>query len=244
MLFYSSSITLSLFFLNKFGNSIFQKKVSIDLNDADAWDDTLLIKAYDESLLLAKEEVAKKLARETNKPATDDAKAGKSPISYKKGDYCRATYSDGIDYEAKIENIIDDGKICLLKYVGYGNEEFVNIEDLTPSWGKKQRKEQIVAAQKDKRHRSCDLGTSESETEMPSTSKQKSNVKNKTTKRIYSQFDAQQEHMAFPPPPPMPPMLDDCDDAEHLSAMLMSWYMSGYYTGLYQGQKMSKYRHH
>lgn len=210
------------------------------MNDTDVWDDTLLIKAYDESLLLAKEEVAKKLARATNKPATDDAKAGKPTSNYKKGDYCRATYSDGIDYEAKIENIIDDGKICLLKYVGYGNEEFVNIEDLTQSWGKKSRKEQIAAAQKEKNHRNCDIGTSESDTENAATSQPKSTVKNKSAKRIYNQYDAQQPHMPFPPPPPMPPMLDNCDDAEHLSAMLMSWYMSGYYTGLYQGQKMSK----
>lgn len=192
---------------------------------------------------LAKEEIARKLANETNKNKKIDDTTSKSDNNesmLKKGDYCRATYTDGIDYEAKIEDIIDDGKICLLKYVGYGNEEFVNMEDITVSWGKKARKEQILAAQREKGNINCELESSESEVDFIK-SQQKS--KNKTNKHNYNYFNAGHQ-MAFPPPPPMPPMLEESEDAENLSAMLMSWYMSGYYTGLYQGQKLSKQRHH
>lgn len=38
--------------------------------------------------------------------------------------------------------------------------------------------------------------------------------------------------------PPMPPaVIDGTRDSEYMSAMLMSWYMSGYYTGLFHGRK-------
>lgn len=36
----------------------------------------------------------------------------------------------------------------------------------------------------------------------------------------------------------MPPSLaQNTKDSEYMSAMLMGWYMSGYYTGLYHGRK-------
>lgn len=37
--------------------------------------------------------------------------------------------------------------------------------------------------------------------------------------------------------PPMPPAFNNSEDSEYLSSMLISWYMSGYYTGLYYGRK-------
>ncbi|CAG8696678.1 5137_t:CDS:2, partial [Ambispora leptoticha] len=40
---------------------------------------------------------------------------------------------------------------------------------------------------------------------------------------------------SYGPPPPRPPMVET--DDETLANLLMAWYFSGYYTGLYQGQR-------
>ncbi|XP_063709516.1 survival motor neuron protein [Culicoides brevitarsis] len=206
----------------------------------DLWDDTLIIKAYEESMKLAKEEVAKRLANATNKStkksveSPGSSKQPAQPKDFKVGEFCRATYEDGVDYEAKIMAVDSNGKFTI-RYIGYENEEYKEKSELLPSWGKKARKQQKFEA------------------------KQAGNVAEDGSESGVSMehdfgagqvlFERQKAGKAqakssggvfFPPPPPMPPMLDEnLEDAEHLSAMLMSWYMSGYYTGLYQGQKMA-----
>ncbi|XP_037036337.1 survival motor neuron protein [Bradysia coprophila] len=192
---------------------------NIDLSNADIWDDTLLIKAYDESLKLAKEEVAKRIARSTNKKNAndsvddDDETASKqSQCQYSVGDFVRATYEDGLDYEAKIVSIDAECGNCVVRFIGYENEETVDLNDLLASWGKNVRKNQMRAAAKDV---------------------------DKSTKRK-GNFPSNVPNTSVPIPmlPPLPPMLNDTsEDSENMSAMLMSWYMSGYYTGYYQGQK-------
>lgn len=204
---------------------------------------------------LAKEEVAKRLAEATNsthtkkqagqqeEPGSSSASSAKADRKYKVGDFCRATYEDGIDYEAKVIAQDPINRKFLIKYIGYDNEEFVESQNLLPSWGKRQRKQQKLAAHIDK--------------------DQEDRQQQQTDPMCYGQvlFDRKQEavgsqpklkkstkndpamNLMFPPPPPMPPMMDEnMEDAEHLSAMLMSWYMSGYYTGLYQGQKLAQKR--
>lgn len=209
-----------------------QSGVTINLNDSDLWDDTLLIKAYDESLKLAKEEVAKRIARSTNTGAgvssDSEAPAGQQPFNssdYKAGDFVRCTFAeDGIDYEAIIISIEDDQ--YLIKYVGYDNEEVVEAESLIPSWGKKARKKQIMAA------------AASSAATVTSEHKRQTDV---FQIEHGHQYQRHRSGMMIPPPPPMPPMMEDMsEDSEHLSAMLMSWYMSGYYTGLYQGLKQKR----
>nr|XP_019540322.2 survival motor neuron protein [Aedes albopictus] len=270
----------------------------------DIWDDTLIIRNYDESLAMVREEVAKRLAMKTNKkmlskaaggmPATQDpppqpqastsasqqqiklkteegessgvenssAEKGAcesgSKRSYNVGDYCRATYDDGVDYEAKILAVDKSGD-ALIRYVGYNNEQTVAIEDLVPSWGRKARRKQ--------REDAAELATAEDDTNRMEMSDDEVKLTDKASKiRInidpsfrmpkatgmgHSSKAASRGFHAgmgasfmVPPPPPMPPMLEDDDDleSENLSAMLMSWYMSGYYTGLYHGQKMSQKR--
>lgn len=208
-------------------------------NDENIWDDTLLIKAYEQSIKLQQAEMAKRLARATNKKSSDnsdstnedddvDGDAQTSVEDFQVGDFVRATYdADGIDYEAEIM-AIDENSDCRIKFIGYENEQIVAIADLLPSWGPEERVKQTNEA--------ADAAAAE-EAEYT--------VANGVEPTV-QQFNVFNTHqfgslLQPPPPPPMPPMLSEMtEDSEHLSAMLMAWYMSGYYTGLYQGHKMSK----
>lgn len=193
-----------------------------------------------------------------NSSAEKGACESGSKRSYNVGDYCRATYDDGVDYEAKILAVDKSGD-ALIRYVGYNNEQTVAIEDLVPSWGRKARRKQ--------REDAAELAAAEDDTNRMEMSDDEVKLTDKANKiRInidpnfrmpkgagggHSSRAASRGFHAgmgasfmVPPPPPMPPMLEDDDDleSENLSAMLMSWYMSGYYTGLYHGQKMSQKR--
>lgn len=193
----------------------------------------MLIKAYDDSIKLAREELARRIALSTSKEVSRSSSEGKNlksagvedsntKIGYKVGDYVRATYEDGIDYEAKIISIHSNSGTCILKYIGYDNEQEIALDNLIPSWGKKARRLQFAKAKLEDTEQV--LRTDKAGT--------KSSKKNKSY-----------NIKTIPPPPPMPPMLSgsqNSGDSEHLSAMLMSWYMSGYYTGVYQGIQMAK----
>lgn len=191
---------------------------------------------------LAKEEVAKRLANATNKSGTHK-KTPESPGSskkakedYKVGDFCRATYEDGVDYEAKIMAVDSSGKF-LIRYIGYENEEYKDKSELLASWGKKVRKQQKCEAKQTK------VAEDGSESGVSMDAEFGAQVLFERPKPGTTQTKANKNsaNVFFPPPPPMPPMIDEnLEDAEHLSAMLMSWYMSGYYTGLYQGQKIAQ----
>ncbi|XP_055909735.1 survival motor neuron protein [Eupeodes corollae] len=214
------------------------------------WDDTLLVKAYESSLKLAQEELARRIARATNgkktpsnslKETAASATAEQEPTactsnskpyddenpSFIIGDYARATYDDGVDYEGKIIAMNEEQGTCRICYIGYENEQEVRICDLVPSWGKKARRMQYNRAKQE----------SETNEAAPSGSDHK-----KTNKPQFPMAPNGFPIGAIPPPPPMPPMLGQgqCENSEHLSAMLMSWYMSGYYTGIYQGMQMAK----
>lgn len=66
----------------------------------------------------------------------------------KVGDFVRCTYEDGVDYEAEIISINENGN-AHVKYIGYGNEERVKLEDLVASWGLEAREEQKLLAEAD-----------------------------------------------------------------------------------------------
>lgn len=119
----------------------------------DIWDDTLLIQAYEESLKLQKEEVAKEMAMKTNskrrKSENSESSSSSNPVEeFKVGDFVRSTYEDGVDYEAEILSINENGN-ALIRYIGYGNEERVKLEDLVASWGLEAREEQKILAEAD-----------------------------------------------------------------------------------------------
>lgn len=162
--------------------------------------------------------MAKRIARSTNKQKPtdsgddDESVSKQSQAQYKIGDHVRATYEDGLDYEARIISVDADSENCVVRFIGYDNEDTVDLNDLLPSWGKNVRKKQMRMAAKD-----LTGGTD--------------------SKRNFATGSVPTS-VPIPLLPPIPPMLNDTtEDSENMSAMLMSWYMSGYYTGYYQGQK-------
>ena len=200
---------------------------------------------------LAKEEVAKRIAGSTNSSKivhvsestsnssnTDNeitATAADRAKKYNIGDYVRCTYDeDGVDYEAQIIEIDNDS--CLIRYIGFNNEEWVFLNDLVASWGKKERKKQLVSVAGSENHEK-----SKSNAKKQNHSNEQ-NVRNLYQRNGMENVRTQPLNMPqMPPMPPMPPMLEEMsEDSEHLSAMLMSWYMNGYYTGLYHGRKQAR----
>lgn len=245
----------------------------------DIWDDTLLIQKYDESIMLAKEVVAKRIAQSTNTTAAHEANAATvavvEPTSstsaadptttadadvqlepFRAGDWVRSTFTeDGLDYEAQILSI-DAHDQCHIRYVGYDNEEYVHVGTLIDSWGEAARAEQrqLALEAASSEHTDAAQQTSAATASGCGTAAGTGNVANankkpaaKTSKKNKSKsFERYRAAMMIPPPPPLPPMLaaagggnDDDPESEYLSSMLMAWYMSGYYTGLYQGQKLT-----
>lgn len=132
-----------------------QKSAQLSEHD-NIWDDSLLIKAYEESVKLQKEEVAKQIAMQTNtrqNDNTDQHESGSSSQGFNVGDFVRSTFiEDGIDYEAEILTVNENGH-CLIRFIGYGNEERVKMEDLVVSWGLEAREEQKILAEADREGR-------------------------------------------------------------------------------------------
>lgn len=203
-------------------------------NDDDIWDDRLLMKAYEQAINLTGSDLAKNIASNTNKvpilPQPSDVNANddasEESNQFKVGDIVRATYdADNIDYEARIISIDEESGDCIIRFIGYENEQTVRLVDLVDSWGEhEQQKQQFEAAAVDAE---TDCSNVDSEDNLP--------------RELYRNNDLHSS-LPMPPIPPLPPMLKASleDESEHFSAMLMAWYMSGYYTGLYQGHKLAK----
>lgn len=204
----------------------------------DIWDDRLLVRAYEQAIQLQNSDVAKSIAENTNKksganksqPATAmtvtneiDSDANTTPL--KVGDFVRATYhEDNVDYEAQIISIDEGDATCVVKFIGYDNEQTVRLVDLVDSWGTEEQQRQ------------------EMEAAVAAEETIDDNEDSLYPREIYRNSNLLRNSLPTPPMPPMPPMLKESlgEDTEHFSAMLMSWYMSGYYTGLYQGHKIAK----
>ncbi|ESO89662.1 hypothetical protein LOTGIDRAFT_234254 [Lottia gigantea] len=237
-----------------------------ETDDSDAWDDTALIKAYDEAIAAVKSKL--------NGSENDEVNDTPDPIPVKHGhgkkkknkhknkprkrqkwklnDYCRAVYSeDGYIYNAKIISIDTTTDTCIVKYMDYGNEE----------------KQNIAALLRPIAHYSDDKLTSASETESQDqegedTGAAKSNHWNipgfhpppppfpgmmpppfpPGAAGMLPGFRGQRSPRIPTIPPPPPPFYDDNieNDEDALSCMLISWYMSGYHTGYYQGLKQAR----
>ncbi|XP_017029909.1 survival motor neuron protein [Drosophila kikkawai] len=212
----------------------------------DAWDDSLLVKFYDENVGLAREELARRLADSTNKREQENASAEAAvavaensscssprPTVFEVGDFARATYNDGLDYEGVVVSVDEKGETCTIRYLGYENTQEVLMTDLLPSWGKQVRREQFLAAKNE------EAGEEQPARSKASTSasagvnpKKSSSGKGKTSA-------GGSGGLTMPPMPPLPPMFTSQNEGgeQDVVAMLTAWYMSGYYTGLYQGKK-------
>jgi survival motor neuron protein len=249
--------------------------------DEDIWDDTALVQAYDRAVSLAKEEVARRMGIGKESISENDSTIPKKPRKKKKqnkdailqwqvGAPCRAVYSgDGAVYEATIDAILYDKGTCVIKYIGYGNEEIVPLKKLQPSQGQTARKLQEAAAAQDVNEQPIGLemefsdgGSTKESVFKPkfgavprSPQGSKMDWESRTVRPPgHGYFSPRYRPLRMPPmgvppmvlPPPPPPHLTASfpeEDTEALSAMLMSWYMSGFHTGYYQGLKQAKNFH-
>lgn len=196
----------------------------------------MLITAYESAISQQSAERAKIIANETNKKPkmSENSKTGSSNNEenetnigeYKIGDSVRATYEvDGVDYEAEIIAIDVKNESCLVRFVGYENEQCVKMADLVDSWGTdEQEKQRIEAADNEE-----DIEGTDDDPES-NILFQRQNISTGSA------------NLPIPPMPPIPPMLADSlqQESEEFSAMLMAWYMSGYYTGFYQGRRFAR----
>ncbi|XP_066590907.1 survival motor neuron protein [Prorops nasuta] len=226
----------------------------------DIWDDSALIKAYDKAINLAKEEAIKRMGLEdhgSQSKQTDQNKFSKSTNKFQKkwvvGSPCRTVYSeDGEIYEAVITKLHEKSGTCIVKFVGYGNTEKVELSSLLESEGLQSQ----LAQKEDALAERCNQENGE----LDESSSPTLNFK-KINRSANENMDCDQEetkcfspHMPsssyfsslqdmMPPAPPIPPHLMAKlpeNDADALSSMLMSWYISGFHTGYYHGLKQAK----
>lgn len=188
----------------------------------------------------------------TLKAHSDNKPSLSKPLNWKEGDYCQLAYlEDNVNYEAQILSINVSEQTCLVRYIGYENEEVRNLGDLKLSEGEKVRKLQIEMAIQDgycktdpttdgQQQASCSFNLSHANLpELP--------------KQMPGQASAGPASGTSRIIPPPPPFLNDIahnmannagalgeDEDDELASMLMSWYMTGYHTGYYQARKDMK----
>ncbi|CAE1228542.1 SMN [Acanthosepion pharaonis] len=248
--------------------------------DSDVWDDSALIKAYNSAINLKKtqvedkEESGQSQSSEFCKPLPQKKKHRRQKKNKNKskqwhaGDECQAIFTeDGLIYDASIISINYSEGTCVVRYIGYGNEEEQILSDLIPLAPK--------ASNSDTKMDSSECGSNYTSPQSYSHHKKHSSKHSKPSRR-QAKFDpsAQPWMPPFPgapnffngmnsfpwnnmppstspmglpliPPPPPPTNNEAMNSNEALCSMLMSWYMSGYHTGYYQGlshsQKNSKH---
>ncbi|XP_076618829.1 survival motor neuron isoform X1 [Colletes latitarsis] len=227
-------------------------------DNEDVWDDSALIKAYDKAVNLAKEEVTKRMgmdiqnlqSKQKSQNCIQSRHANKPYKKWITGAPCRAVYSeDGQIYEAIISKIFENSGTCIVKFVGYGNTEKVDMSSLLESEGLQRQIAQQKAALAEKNEDNTNID----ETSFPTiANSKKSNGEKmdceweeiKMDKQYSvpgSSFNSMIDMM--PPAPPLPPQLMaklPDNDADALSSMLMSWYISGFHTGYYHGLKQAR----
>ncbi|KAK9309977.1 hypothetical protein QLX08_000595 [Tetragonisca angustula] len=202
-------------------------------DNEDVWDDSALVKAYDKAINLAKEKVIKRMGLDVqnsqlkeNKQVNQPRHTNKPKKKWIVGAPCRAVYSeDGVIYEAIISKIYEN-KTCIVKFVGYGNTEKVQLNSLLESEGLQSQ----IAQQKKALEEKFNEENDETET--------------RSYKHQFvpgPSFNSIADIM--PPAPPLPPQLMaklPDNDTDALSSMLMSWYISGFHTGYYHGLKQAR----
>ncbi|KAL3085007.1 hypothetical protein niasHS_010076 [Heterodera schachtii] len=185
---------------------VFQKNVTG--RGSQVLDDAEFVKMYDRSTL-------KTL---NTSSANDNAQSNQQKEQVQKwkvGDQCMALYEvDGKWYPAKIEQISPVKNTCTVSYIGYDQKAILKLEDI--------------------------LGESDVEAADDHGDEREAEGTSGTTTKI-ADNDVKKDAFPIPDlcPPPPPSMFGKIavagNEKEALTNMLMSWYMSGYHTGFYQG---------
>ncbi|XP_001352590.1 survival motor neuron protein [Drosophila pseudoobscura] len=209
-----------------------------DETNSAAWDDSLLIKVYDESVNLAREALARRLADSTNTREEENKMdevntatnaTSPEPVLFKVGDFARATFTDGVDYEGTVVSINEEAATCVIRYLGYENEQEILVAELLPSWGKDARRQQSLMAYQ------FEVETAHQEKARGKSASKKSSVKTKPA--ASAGLSGGPCMPTMPLIPPIIPPYGNPGEEQDLMSMLTAWYMSGYYTGYFQGKK-------
>ncbi|XP_033750505.1 survival motor neuron protein 1-like [Pecten maximus] len=137
------------------GTVLFKKGQAGSGSENELWDDTALIKAYDNAVKLMKSKIKSENGKEEEavpetfqqkKKKKNKKKRSKSKKrKWSPGDQCRAVFSeDGLIYDAEILSVDEETSTCFVRYKGYGNEEEHNLSDLLLSTGR-QRKQKLAS---------------------------------------------------------------------------------------------------
>uniref|UniRef100_A0A914GRE6 Tudor domain-containing protein n=1 Tax=Globodera rostochiensis TaxID=31243 RepID=A0A914GRE6_GLORO len=189
---------------------LFQKK-SVERDNYEL-DDAEFVKMYDRT-------TAKSLNNTHNSGINDSSSLApqQGNRKWKVGDQCMAPYeADGKWYPAQIEEISVGKKACTVSYTGYEQKAILKLEDLLAD-------SDVEAAE--------DAADQEAE---------------ETSGATKIADSAKKDAFPIPDlcPPPPPSMFGKIavagTEKEALTNMLMSWYMSGYHTGFYQGVMHAK----
>jgi len=108
-----------------------------DSENENIWDDTALIKAYDEAVSSFKSKLLSENGAGTGKgktsTATKKAASKEGAARWKSGDRCQAAWTeDGVIYDAEIL-WISSNKRARVRYIPYGNEEEHPLSSLLPA---------------------------------------------------------------------------------------------------------------
>jgi survival motor neuron protein len=218
------------------------------------WDDTALIRAYDKAVgkikhdlnrnIVDSEEKSHKAAQKSAACSEywDNKEESVLAKDWKVGDECYAIYNDGYMYPAKIIEIDDEDRTCLIRYDYYDNEEEKDFAELYDAGDEYKSFKDLISEEEEE--------LVDEKKKQLKTKKEKKPKKpdNSTKPLVYSEC-------AIPPPPP-PPLIDQQmltnlanlnldkaighGDNDAFYAMLMSWYTSGYHTGYYFGRVQSQ----
>ena len=228
-------------------NKAKEDKLELLTSDSDAWDDSALIKAWDETINSFKEGMQKYGLDNNSNPTKTSRKKKKSrkckPFSklWSVGDECEALYEDGYFYNAKIVSINDENVKIL----------YTDYDDIGEVLHSQIRRCIKLNSEKDG---SYEIGSSHYNDVFVNTIPYLNAF---SFGEDFYKCLPQPHHPPVPPPPcplhhqpsilnnmphshttpPKPPCPNSvpqvCSD-EALAAVLMSWYKTGYNTGYYQ----------
>ncbi|CAD6184304.1 unnamed protein product [Caenorhabditis auriculariae] len=196
----------------RFEMSVYNKESRIGESE-DVWDDTELIRMYEESISSTYKQL--KAPAQSRTVTTKDGNV----YNWTVGSQCMAPFEEEGEtawFPAVIEELDEKSTQVVVIFEGYGNMETVDIESL---WQKTDSAEEVM------------------DTNEKSATPQKIKVNCEAESTPDGPKKPKNVPMipAIAPPPPLSVFSTALpNEVEALNSMLMSWYMSGYHTGYYQ----------